>query len=292
MLVPSGMAAIAFATSRAYADLAPDDRLAADRLRVLGAIVRPVVWTEEITALDGCSSVVIRSCWDYHLAPAQFLAWTEAAVAGGLSVRNSPAIVAWNTDKGYLREVASGGVAIPDTVWIDRGVTADLAGLLAERGWPRAVVKPAVSATAWRTFVTRPSTAVRDQQAFDEVLQHSGALVQVFMDDVTRAGEWSLIYFNGIFSHAVIKRPAPGDFRVQEEFGGWAEPHVPSAALLEQAQHALRQAPGRPLYARVDGVDVAGRFMLMELELIEPSLFLGTDPQAADRFARAILAHL
>ncbi len=286
------MADIAFATSRDYAALAPDDRLAADRLRALGAVVRPVIWTDDDASLEGCGSVIIRSCWDYHLAPAQFLAWTRSASDHGVNVWNSPVIVGWNTDKGYLREVAAGGVAIPETVWLERGATSDLAGILADRGWDRAVVKPAISATAWRTFVTQPASAAGDQPALDEVLRHSGALVQRFVDGIERDGEWSLIYFDGVFSHAVVKRPVPGDFRVQEQFGGWAEPRMPAGALLEQAGHALRQAPERPLYARVDGVDVGGRFTVMELELIEPSLFLGTDAQAADRFARAILARV
>jgi glutathione synthase/RimK-type ligase-like ATP-grasp enzyme len=286
------MAIVGFATSERHAELVADDRLAAARLRALGLEVRPVVWTRETARVDGCAAVVVRSCWDYHLMPAQFHAWIRAVEARGASVWNPPAMIAWNTDKEYLRALEVAGVPVPDTIWVARGEQRNLTALLRERGWARAVVKPAISATAWRTFVTRPATARSDQERLDEILTGSGALVQEFVDAIETEGEWSLVFFDGAFSHAVVKRPTSGDFRVQEDFGGSSTPEVPSAGLVEAASHALRQVPGSPLYARVDGVVVDDAFVLMEMELIEPSLFLASDAGAADRFAQAIVRRL
>ena len=286
------MPCVGFATSRRFAELVADDQLAVRRLRALGADVRSIVWTDEVARLDGCALIVVRSCWDYHLMPGRFHEWIQAVEARGARVWNPPAMIAWNTDKTYLRALAAAGVLVPETLWLDRGERCDLPALLSARGWIRAVVKPAISATAWRTFVTRPETARSDQAALDEVLTETGALVQRFVDEIESEGEWSLVFFDGAFSHAVMKRPTRGDFRVQEDFGGSSEARVPSSAIVEAASYALRQVPGAPLYARVDGVVVEGAFTLMEMELIEPSLFLGSDERAADRFAQAILRRL
>jgi len=286
------MATIGLATSRRYAELVADDRLAAERLRAFGVDVRPIVWTDEVSSCDGCEVVVVRSCWDYHLMPDRFHAWTRSVEARGVGVWNPPAMIVWNTHKAYLRELRGRGVPVPETVWLDRGASCDLAATLSARGWARAVVKPTISATAWRTFVTQPATAGSDQDALDEVLTDTGALVQQFVNEIETDGEWSLVFFDGAFSHAVIKRPVAGDFRVQEEFGGRADPRMPPAPVVEAAAQALGQVPGVPLYARVDGVIARGAFTLMEMELIEPSLFLASDPGAVDRFVSALLRRL
>ncbi len=286
------MTRVGFATSHRFAELVADDQLAVESLRALAVEVQPIVWTDEVSGADGCSIIVVRSCWDYHRIPARFHDWIRALEARGVRVWNPPAMIEWNTDKRYIQALASGGVLLPDTLWLDRGEPCDLVSLLSDRGWARAVVKPAISATAWRTFVTRPETAPRDQAALDEVLTETGALVQRFVDEIEAEGEWSLVFFDGAFSHAVMKRPTRGDFRVQEDFGGSSEARVPPPAVVEAATYALRQVPGAPLYARVDGVVVDDAFTLMEMELIEPSLFLATDEGAPRRFAQAIVRRL
>ena len=114
-------------------------------------------------------------------------------------------------------------------------------------------------------------------------------LVQPFLAEIQTAGEWSLIFLGGEYSHATLKRPRAGDFRVQEQLGGSAEPARATPALIEQARAVVASISGPWIYARVDGLEIDGVFTLMELELIEPSLFLATDPQAPARFAEAIL---
>ena len=113
-------------------------------------------------------------------------------------------------------------------------------------------------------------------------------MVQPLVDEVRETGEWSLLFYGGQFSHAVLKRPAAGDYRVQWEFGGSAVSAVAPAHLIAGAERVLAAAPGDLLYARVDGVERNGQLVLMELELIEPHLFLGWDERAAARLAAAV----
>jgi glutathione synthase/RimK-type ligase-like ATP-grasp enzyme len=145
-----------------------------------------------------------------------------------------------------------------------------------------------VSASAWQTFPVTLDSATTDQARFETLLAQGPLLVQAFLPEIETLGEHSLIFFDGEFSHAVLKKPADGDFRVQNEYGGSQTP-VPAANwMLEQAAEALAMAPDQCLYARVDVVAKDRRLIIMELELIEPLLFLALDAGAPARFARAI----
>lgn len=279
-------------TASTVPDMTADDALAASVLRRRGAEVCAVPWDDPGVAWGRFDAIVLRSCWNYHRAPAAFAAWLDRLDADGTPVWNRPDLVRWNMDKRYLRDLEARGVSIPPTAWVDRGTVARLADVLADTGFRDAVVKPTVSATAWRTWRTGPGAAARQQEAFEELLAASGALVQAFVPEIALAGEWSLVFFDGEFSHAVLKRAAAGDFRVQSDFGGTAVAGAADPALVAQAAHALACAGPPPLYARIDGVDVNGRFVLIELELIEPVLFLDAAPEAAVRFAAAIDARV
>jgi len=131
-----------------------------------------------------------------------------------------------------------------------------------------------------------------DEARFAEQLAMADCLVQPFVPEIQDPGEWSLIFFDGVFSHAVVKRPASGDFRVQENFGGTVRAADAPDALVAQAAQILALADERTLYARVDGVVRAGTLQLLELELVEPSLFFDAVPTAAERFADAVVAWL
>jgi len=205
-----------------------------------------------------------------------------------MALWNPARVVEWNLNKIYLRELKQKGVAAPETIWLKRDAQADLQTVLEERGWQKAVVKPLISATAYRTWITTPESAGNEQNAFTDLLSESGAMVQRFVEEVQTRGEWSFMFFGGKYSHAVLKKPKAGDFRVQEEYGGEAESVIPPAPLIEQARRILELIPDRLLFARVDAVEVDGDLWLMELELIEPFLFMYADPLAPQRFADAI----
>jgi glutathione synthase/RimK-type ligase-like ATP-grasp enzyme len=281
--------AIVFVTYSADPAITPDDRLAADLLEADGLTVVGAPWNDHSIDWPRYASVVIRSTWDYHLAPAAFEAWLRARAADGTNLWNPPAAVLGNTNKRYLAALEARGVDVVPTEHVPAGSGQPLGGLLARRGWREAVVKPAVSASAHGTWRTSMAAASADERRFAADAAAHDLLVQPLLPEVAAEGEWSLIFLGGRFSHAAIKQPAPGDFRVQWEFGGTTRPATPGPDLIEQAG-AVVDAVGTPLlYARVDGVRRAGGFSLMELEITEPHLFLDHDPAAPRRFAAAIV---
>lgn len=286
------MPTVAFVTCKKLPDVTDDDRLAANALLARGVRVTPHVWNApaDWRAFD---AVVLRSCWDYHLRPAEFFDWVNAREREGARLWNHPAILRWNAEKSYLRDLQSHGVPIVPTVWVAQGQPAQLAQILREHHWARAVVKPAISATAHLTALVNDASAPAAQAHLDEVLRHGAALVQEYLP-VHEAGEWSLMFFRGVFSHAVQKFARAGDFRVQNDFGGRAVTAQPDASIIADAQRALTAAQRATaaaspiLYARVDGIVHHGVFHLMELELLEPALFLASNAAAPTRFAAAL----
>lgn len=298
------MKRIAFVTFGPAPDMTADDALAAAALEEQAVRVVSVPWDSRDMDWSQLDAVVIRSTWDYHRRCDDFCVWAERVEAAGTPLWNPAAVVRWNADKRYLRDLERAGVSVVPTEWIRRGSRADLRAVLERRGWQRAVVKPSVSATGYRTSLIDGDGVDEHAPALAALLEDADALVQPFLPQVQREGEWSFVFFAGgdgelAFSHAVLKRPAPGDFRVQVEYGGSHTGATPPARLRRQVEMIARQvacvAPGPLLYARLDGVVASdagagmGGFMLMEAELIEPALFLACADGAA-RFARAIAA--
>jgi glutathione synthase/RimK-type ligase-like ATP-grasp enzyme len=235
--------------------------------------------------------LVLRSCWDYHLHGAEFTGWLRSA-AGQARVLNDLDTVLWNQNKFYLRELEQQGIEIAPTIFAMGGEAVGAAERLQIKSWPEVVVKPAVSASAHKTWLMDGKALPPDA----ELAQQMGGafLIQKFIPEIQTQGEISFIYIDGVFSHAVLKRPAAGDFRVQQEHGGSADPFHPSAALLDQANQIASAVPQvrDSLYCRIDAVAQDGRLVLMELELIEPELFLGLAAGAAERFAEAIVTRM
>lgn len=278
---------VLFATSAEVPALTDDDRLAADALGRRGFDVRPLVWSDP--GVPDARAVVVRSCWDYHLRPDEFLAWIDRLAAAGTTVLNPPALLRTNLHKRYLLELAD-DVAIPPTELVPRGATATLRQLAARLDSESLVVKPAISLSAFGTWRTdAPDDAA--EARFAAQLAGADLLVQRFVPDVA-GGELSLVYFAGCYSHCVCKRPAPGDFRVQADFGGTRHPWRPDAATLAAADRVVARHAADALYARVDGLVTATGFVLMELELIDPVLFFAHAPDAADAFAAALTSRL
>ena len=284
---------IALATSEEWPDLTADDRTLLQPLADRGIKAEPAIWSDPNYPWQDCDAVVIRSCWDYHLRSQDFLRWIASLEASGCNVWNPPAMIRWNADKSYLRSLDANGIPIVPTLWFEPGETPSLADALRDQGWAKAVVKPRISATAHLTQLVESKNAEAGQALFEELMAGPGVMVQKFMDSIVSHGEWSLMFFGGKFSHAVLKTAKPGDFRVQNDFGGKSHPADPPAYVLDSAIRIV-QVAGDTLYARVDGVVDQGPnqelFRLMELELIEPALFLTSHPPAAGRFADTIAA--
>lgn len=286
---------IALATYSKFPALTDDDRPLVPALAARDVEAHPVVWDDPHVDWTAFTAVVIRSCWDYHLRHNDFLAWVSHLEQAGVPVWNPPAVLRWNAEKTYLRDLAECGVQVVPTRWIEQGSATTLTDVLHDAGWDRAVVKPAISASAHETWQTSRTTAARDESRFRALVERGRVLVQPFMDVVVSAGEWSLVFLGGAFSHAMLKRARTGDFRVQTEHGGSAAVAEPDSRIIEQARSALCAGPSGTsecLYARVDGCVVGGDFVVMEVELIEPLLFLAGHPDATKRFAEALVARL
>lgn len=290
------MPTIALVTYAKAPELAPDEHPLVESLDALRIGATPAVWDDPSVDWTRFDAAIIRSCWDYHLRPAEFFDWVAGLERVGLAIWNPPAVLRWNARKTYLRDLATAGVRTVPTMWLEvDGTTASapsLEDILAQAGWHDAVVKPVVSASAHETWRLSLADAREHRSAHDNrlhaLIAREGAMVQPFVPEIAGDGEWSLQFFRGVFSHAVLKRAATGEFRVQREFGGTHELVSPPAPVLDQAERALRAAPGDTLYARVDGVVIGGDLVVTELELLEPSLFLDAHPAAPGRFADAI----
>lgn len=282
----------AFLTLAEPGNFVIDDELAVAPLAELGVAVDNVAWDADNVDWPGYELVVIRSPWDYQRAPRAFLARLELIVSAGVRLENSLRLVHWNLDKTYLRALERRGVPVVPTVWRDRLSGAGLAGLFEALGCGEIVIKPTVSANAEGTFRLDRAAAAAARDEIGKYYAGRALLAQPFVGSILAEGEYSLCYFNGVFSHAIRKTPSEGDFRVQEEHGGTIVPIDPAPDLLAAADRVLAALPGQPLYARVDLVaaPAAGVYWLMEVELVEPSLYLRMDEEAPRRFARAIAA--
>lgn len=257
-----------------------------------GIRVVPTPWTAHLDSADGLRGfdrVLPLLVWSYHRDHARWLracaTWEEA----GLPMSNPAAVLAWNTDKRYLADLAARGVAIPHTLWAGRLTRALLGQAFDETGADELIVKPSVSGGAWRTL-----RVARD--GIDGAVAAGGAgdgggdmLVQPFLPAIANEGETSLLYFGGRLSHAVNKRPVSGDFRVQETFGGrYALLAEAPAGAVELAERTLAAIGVPLLYARIDMVPGDDGWLLMEAELIEPDFYLGVDPARGAGFATAL----
>lgn len=282
---------LAIATSAAIPTIHPDDAQLAATLAVLGIQPQPCVWNDPGVDWARFDAVLVRCIWDYFEHYDAFLAWLDRLEHLRLAVINPVALMLWNSDKRYLLQLEALGVP---TIPTRLAAHADLRDALSAWNGREIVVKPTVSGGAWRTLRGRAGDPAFDQAV--SALPSGDYLLQPFVPAIVDEGEWSLLFFGGEFSHAVLKRPAADDYRVQEQHGGRAEAAEPAAATLAAAQRALAacvaQGHGEAAYARVDGVVVDGQFLLMEVELIEPSLFLAGRPDAAARFAHLLAARL
>ena len=283
------MPRVGFATYRRSPELTDDDRLVADALSQRGVDVYPAVWDADDADWARFDRVIIRSTWDFHLKPGAYERWVRSFLDRAGRLWNPAAVVLANLNKRYLIDLARQGVDIVPTAYVEAGGGLRLRSIIERHGWEEVVIKPAVSASARGTWRSSLAAASRDEESFTVQSRAQDMLVQPYCPEIASDGEWSMVFFDGQFSHAVLKQPADGDFRVQRHFGGQPVAAVPGGRLVEQAAAILPKIEGRLLYARVDGIDRDGDFVLMELELNEPYLFLSLSDGGAARFADAIV---
>jgi glutathione synthase/RimK-type ligase-like ATP-grasp enzyme len=256
----------------------------ADALKKRGATIHAVPWTDP-DDLSEYDLVLPLVAWGYHLQYGPWLRLLNRFDVEELPVINPPSLLRWNSDKTYLTQLAGKGIPTVETIEVESLGDADLTAAAERFGTPELVVKPPVSASAAGTHRIR----VGDQIPAAE--HGKRMMIQPFVSTIATEGEFAVILFDGVYSHTVVKRPKSGDFRVQPHLGGITEPCDPPEGAVGLAKAALAAAPTEATYARVDivrGVD--GELQIMELELIEPALFLEAAPHGEEAFANAILA--
>jgi glutathione synthase/RimK-type ligase-like ATP-grasp enzyme len=266
-----------------------DDELAIPALADVGIHAEEISWRKPDVDWRTFDGVIVRSTWDYQRDLSAFLAVLAHIEELGVRLANPASVVRWNARKTYLRELEARGVPIVPTRWGADMSLEQLRRLPDELGVTECVLKPIVSANADDTY--RISSRLSDADAAQIATRFAGRewMVQPFVQRIVEEGEHSLIYFDGTFSHALVKVPRAGDFRVQEEHGGELTLSTPEPALRAAAERVLASVDDSLLQARVDLVRLDdGTPALMELEAIEPSLYFRLDPLAPARFAAAV----
>ncbi len=253
---------------------------AADYYRLFGDTLELRIWSNP-GDLTGFDLILPLLAWGYQREPERWYALLEAWK--GLPFANFLETLRWNTNKSYLLDLEASGIAIVPTLVAPSLGTADIEAACSAFGSGMLVVKPAISGGAEGTYLLSPGDSIPGDAIGAEML------IQPLIPAIADEGEYSLFYFGTRFSHAILKRPAAGDFRVQEQFGGQEVTIEPPAGALSLAMATLAVAPAPLLYARVDMVrDTTGAFRLMELELIEPALYFSHAPDSGALFADAV----
>ncbi|MFM7243536.1 MAG: RimK family alpha-L-glutamate ligase [Planctomycetaceae bacterium] len=270
------------------ANILRDDELLVAALARRGLSAARVDWSRDDVDWSAFRLAVFRTTWDYFDRFPEFMEWL-GRVESLTRLCNPAPLIRWNLDKHYLGDLAAQGVPVVPTRFLEPDQPAMLADVLRSTGWSQAVVKPCVSGAARHTYRVDRSTAAAVQRELETLLAREAFMLQPFVADVVTTGEDTLVAIAGRVTHGLRKRAKPGDFRVQDDHGGTVEPHEPTADQVALAERALAACGAPPAYGRVDVARLDdGSLAVMELELVEPELWLRLHPPAADAMAAAI----
>lgn len=269
-----------------------EDRLVQEALERRGLRCIRLDWADPHFDWRTTRLALFRTTWDYFHRFAEFSQWLDR-VSTQTQLLNPAELVRWNIDKHYLLDLQARGVHIPPTVIIHKGASTSLARLHEEQGWRETVLKPTVSGAARHTYRLGEHNLAGHEAIFQELIAVEDMMLQPFQHNVVKQGEAALMVFGGRFSHAILKVARPGDFRVQDDFGGTVHPYAPSEEEIAFAEQAVAACSPLPVYARVDLFrDNDGLLAVGELELVEPELWFRFHPQAADQLAEAVKSRL
>lgn len=253
-----------------------------------GLKIKKEIWNDDLVNWEEYDLAILKSPWDYFNLIDDFYKWLALIKSKNIRLLNPLDIVKWNADKHYLHDIAKAGLKVTESIFLSKQEKIELNQYFDQLGTKKFIVKPAVSGGSKNTFKVTSANAEEISEKLNILIQEEDFIIQPFLNEIEEDGEWSFIYFGGKFSHALLKKAKTGDFRVQSMFGGTVHPQDPSLVLLEKTQQYVNQFAKGCLYARVDGAIVNGAFVLMELELIEPFLFLETNPNALENYYQAL----
>lgn len=269
-----------------------EDQLLTQALEELGFSVQRKAWDDPEMDWTTTRFAVFRTTWDYFERIDAFLEWFTR-VQTQTQLCNLPSTIRWNLDKHYLLDLEKKGVRIPPTVFLEPGEAKSLAEVCLACGWEEFILKPAVSGAARHTYRFTLDSVAGFEPIFSQLIQQESMMVQQYLPSITCKGEVSMMVFGGRYSHSVLKKAKPGDFRVQDDFGGTLHAYQPGPEEIAFAEQAVLGCDFLPVYGRVDVVwDHEDRLCVSELELIEPELWMRKYPESARTFARqlAVLA--
>jgi len=278
---------ILIATSRDYPEPTPSIRLLIEALDARGVKAELRVWTDTPAEAFAAADLVLPiCCWDYHSDPSRLEHWIGELDRSGARLINSAKVLRWNLRKTYLLQMAKAGLAVPATLHLPSTNADAVEAAMRRQGWRTAILKPVSGQSGYG--VAKLDLATRAEWK----LNGGESLLQEFQADIGALGESTLTFIDGAFSHAVRRNLKPGEWRANLQFGATYEAFDPSPATVAAARRYLDASPEPPVYARVDGLARPDGFMLMELELIEPYLYLEFAPGSAERLAEALIARL
>ncbi|TCC86917.1 hypothetical protein EZ428_22185 [Pedobacter frigiditerrae] len=269
-----------------------EDDILINFLKSNGLNITKEIWNDEQVNWESYDLAIIKSPWDYFNLIEDFYTWLAKIDRKKVKLLNPIDIVKWNADKHYLHDIEKAGLKVTPSIFLTIGDDVKLQDYFTQLKTEKFIVKPAVSGGSKNTFKVTAANVDEINEKLNSLIEIEDFIVQPFLTEIEENGEWSFIFFGGKFSHALIKKAKAGDFRVQATFGGSVHPQQPDQTLLNTAQEYVNQFAKDCLYARVDGAIVNSEFILMELELIEPFLFLDTEEKALENYHEALLTLL
>lgn len=285
------MRTLALVTYSNRPELSPSDQTLLNPLKQRGIQPIPAIWNDTTIDWQQFDAVVLRSCWDYYKHADAFRQWLTRLQDWCVPVYNAPKTALWNMQKTYLRELAQRGFKTIPTIWAENAI--DLRETMATRGWDQAVLKPVMGASGYGVHLVSASNVHEKQTLFESMLQEGQVMIQPVIEEI-RNGELSLIFFQDEFHYAIRKTPAEGTIFVNSAYdGSYTTTYVDdeTVSVAQSILNIAHELTGQDsfLYTRVDGILVDNEFILMELELIEPGLFMDiASRDASERFADAI----
>ncbi len=266
-----------------------EDELVKKALERKGLSVMRVDWADPNVDWKKGRAALFRTTWDYFERFDEFEPWLERT-RKHIQFINSAEQVHWNMDKHYLSDLRSNGVKIVPTFFIEPREVSALTDIISTLNWEEMILKPAIAGAARHTYRINKQNVAQYEDIFAELIAKESMLIQPFVSTVLEQGEVSFMVFGGKFTHAILKKAKPGDFRVQDDFGGTVHEYQASQDEKAFAESVVQACNTLPIYARVDVmVDESGQMLVSELEIIEPELWFRHNPQAADVLAEAVL---
>lgn len=268
-------------------ELFEEDNLVIRGFEAQGFQAAPVVWSDPTVDWDQFDIALIRSTWDYLDASEHFLRVLSNIESSSCKLFNPLSVVRWNIDKRYLLELEHRGVQVIPTYLASHGELDTLRKLFVENQWQTVILKPTIGSAASNSYRIPLDMLEHTLTKIRTGHPHTEYLIQPFIEDIITEGEWSFIYFNHQLSHVLLKKAAPGDYRVQGIYGGTIQVVEPRANDLLQTASVLDNLPSEVLYARLDFVRVNGQLSVMEVELIEPIFSFNLVPESIMRLVDA-----